>query len=206
MKIYDISMEISENVQVYKNKEEKKAKLIQQYDFQSSSVYETQLIMNLHTGTHIDAPLHAIENGLTTEIYDLDQFFGRCQVLDFMDIEEKITKEDLKKYTIEKDTFILLKTRNSLDQEFNYNFIYLEESGAQYLTDKKIKGVGIDGLGIERSQDGHPTHKILLSNKIPILEGLRLEKIKAGYYDIAAFPIKIKNVEASPVRAVLIEK
>jgi arylformamidase len=206
MKLHDISMEISENVQVYKNKEEKKAKLIQQYDFKNSSVYETQLIMNLHTATHIDAPLHAIENGETTENYNLEQFFGSCLVLDLMAIDEKITAKDLEKYTIKEDTFIILKTKNSLDEIFNYEFIYLEESGAKFLADAKIKGVGIDGLGIERNQSGHPTHKILLNNNIPILEGLRLKDIKEGYYEIAAFPVKIKDVEASPVRAVLIER
>jgi arylformamidase len=206
MKLHDISMEISEDVQVYKNKEEKKAKLVQQYDFKNSSVYETQLIMNLHTGTHIDAPLHAIENGETTENYNLEQFFGSCLVLDLMAIDEKITAKDLEKYTIKEDTFVILKTKNSLDQDFNYDFVYLEESGAKFLANAKIKGVGIDGLGIERNQSGHPTHKILLSNNIPILEGLRLKDIKEGYYEIAAFPIKIKDVEASPVRAVLIER
>lgn len=206
MKLHDISMEISENVQVYKNKEEKKAKLVQQYDFENSSVYETQLIMNLHTATHIDAPLHAIENGKTTENYSLEQFFGPCQVLDFMTIDEKITAKDLEKYTIKEDAFVILKTKNSLDQVFNYDFVYLEESGAKFLADAKIKGVGIDGLGIERNQSGHPTHKILLNNNIPILEGLRLKDIEEGYYEIAAFPIKIKDVEASPVRAVLIER
>lgn len=206
MKLHDISMEISEDVQVYKNKEEKKAKLVQQYDFENSSVYETQLIMNLHTGTHIDAPLHAIQNGKVTENYNLEQFFGTCLVLDFMSVDEKITAKDLEKYTIKEDTFVILKTKNSLDQVFNYKFIYLEESGAQFLADAKIKGVGIDGLGIERNQSGHPTHKILLNNNIPILEGLRLKDIKEGYYEIAAFPIKIKDVEASPVRAVLIER
>ncbi len=91
MKLHDISMEISENVQVYKNKEEKKAKLIQQYNFENSSVYETQLMMNLHTATHIDAPLHAIEKGKTTEDYSLEQFFGSCLVLDFMTIDENFT-------------------------------------------------------------------------------------------------------------------
>jgi arylformamidase len=206
MKLHDISMEISEDVQVYKNKEEKKAKLIQQYDFENSSVYETQLIMNLHTATHIDAPLHAIENGETTEKYDLNQFFGSCLVLDLMTIDEKITAKDLEKYTIKEDTFIILKTKNSLDEAFNYEFIYLEESGAKFLAEAKVKGVGIDGLGIERNQSGHPTHKALLNNNIPILEGLRLKDIKEGYYEIAAFPIKIKDVEASPVRAVLIER
>jgi len=206
MKLHDISMEISEDVQVYKNKEEKKAKLVQQYDFENSSVYETQLIMNLHTATHIDAPLHAIENGETTENYSLEQFFGSCQVLDFMTIDEKITAKDLEKYTIKEDTFVILKTKNSLDQVFNYDFVYLEESGAKFLADANIKGVGIDGLGIERNQSGHPTHKILLNNNIPVLEGLRLKDIEEGHYEIAAFPIKIKDVEASPVRAVLIER
>ena len=105
MKLHDISMEISEDVQVYKNKEEKKAKLVQQYNFENSSVYETQLIMNLHTGTHIDAPLHAIKNGETTENYDLEQFYGSCLVLDFMNVDEKITEKDLEKYTIKEDTF-----------------------------------------------------------------------------------------------------
>ena len=206
MKLHDISMEISEDVQVYKNKEEKKAKLVQQYDFENSSVYETQLIMNLHTATHIDAPLHAIEAGETTETYNLEQFFGSCLVLDLMAIDEKITAKDLEKYLIKEDIFVVLKTKNSLDEVFNYDFVYLDESGAKYLVEAKIKGIGIDGLGIERNQSGHPTHKILLNNNIPILEGLRLKDIEEGYYEIAAFPIKIKDVEASPVRAVLIER
>src|SRR6056297_463149 len=111
MKLHDISMEVSEDVQVYKNKEEKKAKLVQQYDFNNSSVYETQLTMNLHTGTHIDAPLHAIENGETTETYSLDHFFGSCLVLDFMAVDEKITAKGLEEYTIKEDTFIVLKTK-----------------------------------------------------------------------------------------------
>lgn len=206
MKIHDISMEISEDMQVYKSREEKKPKIINQYNFKNSSVYESQIDLNLHTGTHIDAPLHAIENGPITEDYNLNRFYGKCLVIDLTEIDDKISKDDLLKYDIERDIFIIFKTKNSLVESFKKDFIYLDESGAKYLVDNEIKGVGIDGLGIERNQEGHPTHKLLLSNDIPILEGLRLKNIKSGIYTISAFPIKIKEVEASLVRAVLIEE
>lgn len=205
MKIHDISMTISEDMQVYKDREEKKAKITNQSNFENSSVYETQLFMNLHTGTHIDAPLHAIKGADYIENYSLEQFYGESIVLDFSDLDTCITKKDLENYAINPGDFVILKTQNSLIDTFKWDFIYLELSGAEYLVDCKIKGVGIDGLGIERAQEGHPTHKVLLKNNIPILEGLRLKDIKEGRYTLAAFPIKIKDVEASPVRAVLIE-
>ena len=74
------------------------------------------------------------------------------------------------------------------------------------LASRKIKGVGIDSLGIERNQPDHATHKILLGNGIHILEGLRLKNVKEGEYTLIAAPLNIKNVEASPVRALLVEE
>ena len=86
------------------------------------------------------------------------------------------------------------------------DFIYLAESGARYLVDKGVRGVGIDALGIERNQLGHPTHKLLLANGIYILEGLRLKEVKEGSYTLIAAPLNIIGVEASPVRALLLDK
>ena len=65
--------------------------------------------------------------------------------------------------------------------------------------------MGTDGLGIERGQENHETHKILLGNDIHIIEGLNLFEIVSGEYTLIALPIKIEGVEASPVRAVLVE-
>ena len=101
---------------------------------------------------------------------------------------------------------VLLKTSNSDDESFNFEFIYLEESGAEYLKNLNVKAVGIDALGIERSQSNHSTHKVLLSEKIPIIEGLRLQDVEEGKYKFVGFPIKIKEVEASLLRAVLIKE
>ena len=81
----------------------------------------------------------------------------------------------------------------------------MNENAARYLVDKKIRGVGIDSLGIERAQAGHPTHNLLLGAGIVILEGLRLKNIKQDTYELYCLPLKIKNVEAVPVRAILIK-
>jgi arylformamidase len=205
MKIYDISMKIHFDMAVYKNKEDKRPIIKVVQDFSNNSAYESSITMNMHTGTHIDAPLHMVENGTTMDEFNLEKVITKCKVLDFTSIEHKITKEDLLTKEINKGDFILLKTRNSFLEDFDFNFVYVEESGAQYLKDKEIEGVGIDALGIERSQTGHETHKILFSQGITIMEGLRLKDVVEGEYFLCALPLKINGVEASPARAVLIE-
>lgn len=197
-------MNIEEEMMVYKNKKEKRPKITVPRDHSNSSVYESMLTMELHTGTHIDAPLHIIENGATIDGYDVKNFVQKCKVLDFTKEEKEITKEVLQQKKIQKGDFILLKTRNSFVDEFDFEFVYLEKSGAAYLKEQKIIGVGTDALGIERSQPDHETHKILLNAGVIIIEGLRLKDVEEGEYMLYAPPLKIKGVEASPTRALLI--
>lgn len=205
MKIYDISMMIETTMRVYKNKEEKRPRLEVVKDFNSSDMFESRITMDMHTGTHIDAPLHAIKGGESIDKVELGSLITRCKVYDFTDVLEKLTEEDLIKRDIKEGDFILLKTRNSGNTEFDPEFIYLDESGAKYLLDIGIVGVGTDGLGIERNQKSHITHKILLGNDICIIEGLALKDVKEGEYALIALPLKIKGAEASPIRAVLVD-
>ena len=204
MKIYDISMEISYEMPVYKGRAEKRPIFKVDSDFKSGSSYETRLDMNLHTGTHLDAPLHMIEGEKNLDSFNLDKVITKCRVIDLTDAVEKISKVHLETKKIQTGDFILLKTQNSTENILEKDFIYLDETGAEYLRDKKIKGVGIDALGIERAQPGHETHKILFNAGIVIIEGLKLDEVDEGEYFLFAAPLKIKGVEASPVRAVLI--
>lgn len=206
MKIFDISMAIHGDMTVYKNKAEKKPNLKVMQDFLTSSAYESRLEMDMHTGTHIDAPLHMMENGDTIDHFDLSKAYGKCRVIDLTKVKEKITKEDLLSKDIRSGEYILFKTRNSFTEEFDFDFVYLEISGAEYLKDIGIIGVGTDALGIERAQSGHETHKLLLGNSITILEGLRLKDIEEGEYILVAAPLKIIGAEASPARALLIKE
>ncbi|NLI60715.1 MAG: cyclase family protein [Clostridiales bacterium] len=206
MTIIDISMPITIDMPVYKNRDEKRPSIELVRDFTSGSVYESRLSIELHTGTHIDAPLHMIEGGEDITVYPIARSVSPCRVLDLTNIEDGITKEDLVNKEIVAGEFVLLKTRNSWHDEFNPDFIYLEESGAKYLVEKGIIGAGIDSLGIERSQADHGTHKSLLGNGIMILEGLRLKHVQEGIYMLIAAPLNIPGVEASPVRAFLMDR
>ena len=206
MKIYDISMEISEDMPVYKNRIEKRPK-IEVTRTLKKGANESKLEIYVHTGSHVDAPYHVLQNGKTIEKLNPDRFMGRAIVLDFTKVKEGITEKHFKKLKlkIQKNDIILLKTKNKSDKKFNFNFTYLEKSGASYLVSKKIKAVGIDNLGIERSQPNHQTHKILAKKNIPIFEGLDLAKVRQGRYFFHGLPLKIRKGDASPVRAVLIQ-
>lgn len=205
-KMYDVSMLIHDSMQVYKDKEEKKPVFTIHSDFETGSSYETELKMNLHTGTHMDFPLHMLKDGKTSDNLNLEDLITPVKVFDLSSVMDSIDQKDLEPLDICENDFVLFKTKNSFEEQFNFSFIYVNESASLYLKSKNIKGVGIDGLGIERAQNGHPTHKHLLSSDIIIIEGLRLKEIKEGSYQMIALPLKIKNVEALPMRIVLIEE
>lgn len=202
--IYDISYPLSESIQVYKNMESKKPHFKTVVNHLDNGLHETDMTINLHTGTHIDFPLHMIDGGKTSDSETLEPLIGNCKVIDFTNVKEAISLKDIQSVHIEENDFLLFQTKNSFSDDFLDDFTYLTEEAALYLKEKKIRGVGTDGLGIERAQIGHPTHKILLSNDIIIIEGLRLASIKPGSYQLICLPLSIKGVEASLARAVLV--
>ena len=180
MKIYDVSMMIHGEMQVYKNKEEKKPVIETVSDFSNATAYESKISMNLHTGTHMDFELHMVENGKTSDALDLSKLIRKVKVLDMSFVSDGITKEDLMYKKIEQNDFLLFKTRNSEEDFYNTEFVYLKKDASEYLASLKIDGVGVDGLGVERDQKGHPTHKILMKSDIIIIEGLRLKEVSEG--------------------------
>lgn len=168
----------------------------------------SSLSFGSHTGTHIDVPKHFIDNGKTLEEVTPDRFMGKAKVLDMRN-KVSIKKEDLITKNIEKGDYILFKTDNSKwlkDGEFNKDYISLTEEGAKYLAEKEISLVGIDYLSIESYYAKEfNVHLTLLGNDIIILEGIDLTDIREGEYELIALPLKIKEGNGSPVRAILIE-
>lgn len=206
MQIFDISMKIHRDMPVYKDLEEKRPVISLVRTIPEGSINESVITMNVHTGTHIDAPCHVFEGGAGVDSLDLSQLTGQCRVLDLTHIEDGISEKDLKVCNIEHGDFLLLKTRNSFSEVFQKDFVFLEKSGAQYLADRNIRGIGIDSLGIERNQPGHETHKILMGRGVIIIEGLRLEDIDEGNYLIYALHINIMGADGAPARVVLIRE
>jgi len=207
MKIIDISWPIANYMTTYKDKHS--IKLQQTEKEEADFVRESMLCFSAHTGTHVDGPSHFLKDGKPIEKFNLQQLIGECIVLDCMGLKDKIIATDLQGFEIKENDIVLFKTKNSnlpSDAPFDYNFVYVDESAANYLISKQIKAVGIDYLGIERNQPKHETHKLFLKNDIPIIEGLRLEGVKQKRYQLYCLPLKLIGLEAAPARAILIEK
>lgn len=206
MKIVDISWPLHEKMTQYKNRQEVHFQALKTFDVDSAR--HTRIMLDCHAGTHIESASHFIKDGKTIDAMDLSQCCGRCLVVDMTFVGDCITDEHLQLIHIEPESIILLKTTNSelqSDAPFDSNFVYISSSGADFLAEKKIKAVGLDYLGIERSQETHATHKTLMKNNVAIIEGLRLAHIHAGNYFFVCLPLACISVEAAPARAILFE-
>lgn len=174
----------------------------------ADGVADSSIAMNVHTGTHIDAPAHFIAGGATIEQLDLNQCNGVCRVIDLTGHSlaegDAIGIDDLRPHAPQRGERLLLKTRNSErgpEDSFDFNFVYLRSDAAQYLVECEVSLVGIDALGIERAQTDHATHQILLGGGVMIIEGLRLAHVVPGDYQLGCAPLLIKGAEAAPARA-----
>ncbi|MGI6284329.1 Kynurenine formamidase [Moorella humiferrea] len=200
--IYDISMPVYYGMPVYKNRAEKQPQVEVTRNYEEG-VRETRWLLDSHTGTHIDAPAHVFAGGMTIDGLDLSLLIGSCRVLDLTAAKERISAAALEGQDIRPGDFILFKTKNSWETGNESSFVYLDAGAAVYLVKKGVRGVGLDALGIERDQPGHPAHRILLENGVIIIEGLRLKDIPAGVYQMVALPLLLKGAEAAPARVVL---
>lgn len=206
MKIYDISMIIHEDMPVYRNRDSKRPRIIREQQLPHDAVNESAIHMNLHTGSHLDGPLHMLADGHGSDAFPLKRLMGPCRVVDLCQVEDAITREDLVGSPIPEGGFVLLKTQNSLGRVGDPDFVYLRADGAQYLVEKGIRGLGMDALGVERDQAGHPTHKTLMNADVLIIEGLALKGVPAGDYVLIALPLSIQGVEGAPLRAILLDQ
>jgi arylformamidase len=152
----------------------------------------------------VDAPLHYLKDGEDVASLSPEKLIGLCRVVDFTNIEEFITEDDIVGMDFSEIDFVLFKTRNSIESR-PVDFVYIDASAAEILKGKNLKGVGIDALGIERNQEGHPTHKTLLKEGLLIIEGLVLKNVSPGEYLLIVLPLKIRSAEAAPARALLIK-
>ncbi|MCZ8522842.1 MULTISPECIES: cyclase family protein [Paenibacillus] len=203
LKLYDISSVIRPQMQVWKDLEHNRPVFQTVRSHDTGETHETRISLDAHTGTHLDAPLHMLPDGAQIESIPLQDLIGPARVLDLTRVEDGITRADLEPLAIQPGEWILLKTKNSYSEAWDDGFVYVKQDGAEYLAQLGIKGVGVDGLGIERSQEGYPTHRSLMRRGVLILEGLRLKDVPAGSYFFVLAPLKLEGIEAAPARAFL---
>ena len=211
MKIHDISMDIEPDMLFWwQGKKPEMRSVMRLSDGAPSEV--TRWLIGSHTGTHIDAPRHFLEDGATVEKLPLDIFIGPVRVVDAItENDDAITAKTVEQANLDGATRVLFKTSNSekrlTKKEYDFSFVGIAADGAQALVDAGVRIVGIDYVTIEaRDQtDEWPTHHILCGNGVVILEGADLRNISDGTYFMCCLPMRLKGSEGAPTRTVLIE-
>jgi arylformamidase len=165
--------------------------------------------MGAHSGTHIDAPMHFVRDGASIEKIPLEPLMGPARIIDIPDSVQAIDAKALTGVNWKGAERVIFRTRSALhgwmhSPTFHKDFAYVAPDAAQQLADAGVKLVGVDYISAEQFGAPAPlTHRTLLGKGIPIVEGLQLDSIPAGDYDLIVLPIKVGGHEGAPARAVV---
>lgn len=166
------------------------------------------LAMDVHTGTHVDAPRHFLADGAELEPMGLEPFVGIADVVDLSDAP--VIDADALRAVVPIDAErVLLRTRNSTVEGFRRapfrpDYAAIAPDGASWLADRELVLVGVDYLSVQLFDDPPDTHTTLLGASICLLEGLVLNHVRPGRYQLVCLPLRLESVEAAPARAILL--
>jgi arylformamidase len=167
------------------------------------------LSLGAHSGTHIDAPMHFIRDGMSIDRIALDRLIGPARVIDIDEAVQAIDAAELNRHAWKGAERVLFRTRSSVrgwmrSPAFRRDFAYIAPDAARLLVAAGVRLVGIDYLSSEQFGAPEPvTHRTLLGAGIPIVEGMELGGVSAGDYDLIVLPMKIGGHEGAPARAVM---
>jgi arylformamidase len=204
--LIDVSMEIFSGMLVWPGDEEVDLRRVEEME-EGAPANLSRIRCGVHTGTHVDAPLHFIPGGKSVEQLPLAVLNGPAWVAGFP-AAERIRAEELERAGIPEGTErLLMKTRNSdilgTLTSFREEYAGLDESGARWILEKKIRLVGIDFLSVSCPGQTVPVHELLLGAEVILVEGLLLGSVPAGACRFHCLPVKLKGADGAPARAVV---
>jgi arylformamidase len=172
---------------------------------EGDSANVSRLTLSSHSGTHLDPPRHFSDSGTTVDQIPLELLIGKALVVEIADASV-IGPRELSRLPVKGVERLLLKTRNSelwKEQAFRKDFAALSVDGARFLLETGVKLIGIDYLSVESVEGDGQVHRLLLDNGILVLEGINLAEVAPGEYELICLPLKIKDGDGAPVRAIL---
>jgi arylformamidase len=210
MKIYDLSVSISPTLPVWPNNPGIELERMNKIE-EGANSNVSRLALGVHSGTHVDAPVHFIQGAAGVESLKLEVLMGPAYVLDLPGIS-RVTVTELASAKIPGGTKrLLIKTRNSEfwangDKEFHTDYVAIGADAAEWLVQHSVQLVGVDYLSVAPWKESVPTHQILLKAGIVVVEGLNLTGITPGTYEFICLPLKLVGSDGAPARAVLVKR
>ena len=162
----------------------------------------SHLAMGVHSGTHMDGPVHFVHRAAGIDEMPLTATMGEARVIEITD-PRQITVDELRGHALQAGERVLFRTSNSVrcwqTSEFVEDFVYLSEQAAGYLAAAGVQTVGVDYLSVGGYHaDGAKIHQILLTAGIWIIEGIDLSAVPAGPYEMICLPVKLHGSDGAP--------
>lgn len=164
----------------------------------------SRLDFGVHTGTHVDAPLHFIDGAAGAEQLPLELLLGPARVVDAREAE-RLDAATIERLDLDGAERVLFRTRNSdlwQRDTFSDDFVSIREDGARLLIDRGVRLVGIDYLSI--GDEG--AHQALLQAGLVAIEGLDLSAAEPGDYELVCAPLKLVGSDGAPARVLLVRR
>lgn len=210
MRVIDLTHTIESGMPVYPGTETPILEPANTYD--RDGFRETKLSMYSHTGTHMDPPAHLFRDRTTLDAFPPEQFIGKALVIDCTSLKEgePITMDHLSRYGTKAETadFLLFylgwDTRWGSEAYFG-DYPCIDDSVLEYILEGSYKGIGFDVIGLDPIADGNLTrHKKLFQTRDIInIENLcNLGLCGNDLFWFSCFPLKIRDCDGSPIRAV----
>jgi arylformamidase len=194
MRIIDVTVPIQPGMPVYPGDPEVSLTL-EQSIANGAPANVSRLDFGLHTGTHVDAPMHFIDGAPGAEMLPLDVLVGPAVVVEAPGLDDDVALP-------EGAERILFKTRNSelwANEGFSEDFVTVGLPLARRLAAARVRLVGIDYLSIGDEE----VHELLLGLGIVVVEGLDLRNVAAGEYRLVCAPLKVVGADGAPARVLL---
>ena len=191
MRIVDVSVPVRPGMIVYPGDPEVRLERVCSNEGDGFNL--SRLDLGVHSGTHVDAPLHFLEGGAAVETLPLEVLVGPCVVVDGLDVAAVPRGAER----------VLFKTQNGRlweRDEFTEDFAELDGEAARALVAAGVRLVGIDYLSIGDEE----AHRILLGAGVIAVEGLDLREVEPGEYRLVCAPLKLEGAEGAPARVLLL--
>jgi arylformamidase len=207
MRYFDISPEISPKTAVFPGDTPFSRTVC--LDFKKGDhLLLSSIAGSVHLGAHADAPNHYHAGGRGIDSRSLEYYLGDCELVDVsVPRGSRVRPEHLAGRKI-KAPRVLFRTRSFPNPErWNSDFCSLSPELIEVLVAQGVKLVGIDTPSVDPEDSKElESHQAIWKNDLAILEGLILDDVPEGVYTLIALPLRLKDLDASPVRAILVPK
>ena len=172
---------------------------------EGSPVNVAEFTTTVHAGAHADAPLHYQAGGASAADVGLDAYVGPCEVVDATRCGAYIDRDFVERVLPAPEARVLFRTFQRFPtDDWPRTFTALKPGAIAYLASQGVVLIGVDSPSLDpQASKTMDAHKAILAADMRVLEGLVLDEVSPGRYELIALPLKLAGLDASPVRAVL---